>query len=457
MRTIVFAGAVMIGAFGWCADARAQPYQSCLETEDIAVCIAVIAESIDPSDIDRNDLVAVGAVDLLHQRGETTAAQVASIFAGDTPTTVPDFGVLRRIESVGYALDVLPLFRSDAFAALLGLAGDGRSLAPRDAVRLFWIAREGDHEGTERRILVAADPGLARSDDELAEFAMVAAHFGALPGLAEAYLQAGGADSARYDIDGIRHAIDIARLHQAYDASIAARVLRMAVEDDHPVGWPSDEMEALRAAGAVAELRTLAEARIARARDPERGYGSVTDLAAAAWLLDAAGDRTAATEVALESLDLAGEPGAWAAELLFAFGRLEIDDEALSGQQRYQAALSADVRPDPRWIVGDTNDVRTATIILRRACQSEPATALRSALLERMDSDVDAYDIVWGSQLAAVLAGIAGDREAVSLDLARALGALDRMDREQTPWTAVQVAIAYRSALQLLDCRAGST
>lgn len=423
---------------------------------------------------EREDIIAAGAVELITRIGDDSGAEAARVVAGiGPPPEDPDAAITLLGE---IRISNPEALRGEGVVLLLESAAarpadDLRTIAER--MRLAQTVRRPD---LIQAAVEQASPDMARSNDDLASFASVAARVARRDDIARAFMATGGAEAENYSIEGINGAIAMARLHRSYEAEAAAVVLAHGIADDAGFAWPSDEMEALAAAGAHAEMRTLADARLAEARhEANFAEDRSDDYAAAAWLLDAAGDRPSALAILREALPIipeavgwrsrASDPrplsvqsngfGAWPVQLLYQFGAREeaLATGYLSGRERYRAALRSGETPDPEWVLADLewNNVESITATLDFEDRRDDAARLRAAILAQGENGLGDFDVVERAATRMLLAAVAGDARGLDSDFRRALEVMDRMEPDDAQWWAVRLAVARRGAMIRLD------
>lgn len=306
--------------------------------------------------------------------------------------------------------------------------------------------------------------------DERASFASLAAGAGRDWRAAEAWLASGGRVADGYSIVDIRLEIDRARLMEGYDASAAARVATAMIEPAQLGLFLEDNIEALKAAGAVAEMRRGAEALVARGRNSQRSFEDrSSDFGAASMLFEGAGDLEAALGAAREGAvltpeavaerphfmrDASGATNAELARMANGFGTLPVErlyrlgahEEALAngylaGRDRYLADLDAGRRPDPAWIISPGIEFELKVVV--PALAARRATRQAAELLARLEADPAAWEAAGSAELM-MLAAIAGDSSAVDAIFE---DAIERLDIEEPGgWSALLLVIGRRAA-----------
>lgn len=450
-------------------------YESCASAVDPSDCLIDIAHASGQR-LEREDLIAAGAYDLLSQLGDRPGAEAARVVAGSGSTPTDAAAVIGSLRDLAFSDPARSVIPGPGITELLERVVTAPVSDLRTLAEGMWLAQAADRPDLVQALVQLARPEMARSNNDLAAFASVAARVAGRDDIARAFMEAGGVEASNYRIEGLNGEIAEARLHRGYDAEAAATVLALGIADDEGFAWPSEEMEALAAADAYAEMRALADARLVEARDEANSAEERTDdFGAAAWLLDEAGDRPGALAVLREGLPLVpravgrrsrtSDPrppavqsngfGAWPVELLYQFGAREeaLATGYLSGRERYHAALESGETPDPEWVLADQewNNVEMIAATLDFRNLRTEAARLRAAVLAQGENGLGDFDVVERAATRMLLAAVAGDARGLDADFRRALEVMDRMEPDDAHWWAVRLAIARRGAQIRLD------
>lgn len=445
-------------------------YVRCLAANDPVECVAEAGLRQTPGS-EYEDLVAAGADRGAARRAPISQRAVARLAAriarGERPTLSP-------VE----AQRVLALFGEVSFYDA-GLPEDGRSLwlwpiamsaDVGDLIlrqRLLLAAYRADRTADLARLIDEAPLSGRWSPDQRASFASLVAIHGLDADAAEAWLASGGRRARGYDLAGIRLSIDRARLHRAYDAAAAARVAEALLDDGEVPLFFEEDVKALKANGAIAEMRLAAGGLLERGRDTLRAAEDRTDdFGSASILFEAAGDRERALAAAREGAVLTpvaiadrigDEPlaPAMAAQRANGFGALPVKQlyrlgarqEALAngylpGRARYLAELEAGGRPDPDWLTEPRIDYELKLVV--PALQERNARREAAELLARLRADPQAWRNADAEELMT-LAAITGDARQVNEIFERAVRDLDAAD-DFSGWSAILLAVGKRRA-----------
>lgn len=455
--------------------APARTYASCAASVEPVACVTGLAAArSEEGEVELNDLIAAGAVAAVRRNAPTrqrrTAELAARIASGEGHEGL----------SSSEAQRVLALF-SDVSFYDSGLPGDARAsglwtIAMREPVgdiglrqMLVHAASSAGREDIVDRLVTEISVSGRWNNDERASFASVAARIAHDWRVADAFMASGGERAKNYSASEIRIEIDQARLHNNYDRDAAARVLAAILLDGELFPWAEEGPEALKAAGAVDELRALGDAMVLRGRATDRSPEQRTnDFGLASWAYEAAGDRTQSLNAAREgsaltalavaerisgssesasatpaqAAEMANGFGTWPVQRLYELGAIE---EALAlgflaSRDRYLAELEAGRAPDPTWLAEPRIDYQLKLIVpvlqQRRAASDAKALLLR---LQAVPGDWASADPAELMMLAA-LAGDSAEVHAIFNDAAK------HIDETESTWTALRLISARHAA-----------
>lgn len=455
-------------------DNEGRTYAACLATPDPVVCVTDLAVAGDRS-LELNDLIAAGAVTAARRqapaRGRRIVGLAARIALAERPVmSAADAQlVLALLSEVEFYDSGLPEDGRAAWLWPIALNAPIEDLEVRE--RLIFAAGRAERSEDLRSLIAEAPLDGDWSDDQRASFASVVARMGLDWRAAEAWLASGGERAGGYDIEGIRREIARARLLESYDAASAARLADAIVADEELSLWMDDDVEALTAAGAAAEMRRVATALVQRGQDPGQSLDDRThDFGVASQLFEGTGDRSAALDAAREGAALT--PAAVTARLAYyedreewtaaqqaqkatdaitlpvaQLYRLGAEDEALAngylvGRDRYMVELRAGRRPNPEWITPPQIDFELKLLVPSLAARKAAGEA--GELLARLRRDPNAWAEADAEELM-MLAAIAGEAQQVEAIFDDAVRNLDESE-DMATWAALRLVIGRRAA-----------